>query len=162
MGINQLIFAAGDTKQFATGGEDPNAEACVQSNAPKIDVIYGKVRHGTFFIIGGKPDALSRFFNTGKQVGIVATQLPERTRDGMTRRPYPASGARANFAKQDVLHILALQQHAPLPLADSSVFVAPSQPEVGFANVASLIHMPGASNAQQLPSAHLPITSNAP
>jgi len=53
-----LIFAAGDTKQFATGGEDPKAEAWVQSNTHKVDVKYGKVHHGTYFIIGGKPDAL--------------------------------------------------------------------------------------------------------
>jgi len=55
-----------------------------------------------------------------------------------------------------------MQQHAPLPLADSSVFVALSQPDVGIANVANPIDMPGASNAQQLPSAQVPIISNAP
>jgi len=93
-------------------------------------------------------------------VGIVATQIPERTRD--EKRPSPASGARANVAKQDISHILALQQHALLPLAGSSVFVALSQPGVGIANVANLIDMPGASNTQQLPSAQVPITSNAP
>jgi len=74
----------------------------------------------------------------------------------------PANGARANVAKQDISHILALQQHAPLPLADSSVLVALSQPDLSITNVANLIDMPGASNAQQLPSAHVPITSNAP
>jgi len=35
-------------------------------------------------------------------------------------------------------------------------------PDAGIANVANLIDMPGASNAQQLPSAHVPITSDAP
>jgi len=74
----------------------------------------------------------------------------------------PASGARANVAKQDVSHILALQQHAPSPLADSSVLVALSQPDMSITNVANLIDIPGASNAQQLPSAHVPITANAP
>jgi len=140
-----VILAAGDTKQFATGGEDPKAEAWVQSNAPKFDVKHGKVRHGAFFIIGGKPDAITRFLNAGKQVGIVATQLPELTRH--EKRPSPASGARANVAKQDVSHILAMQQHAPLPLADSSVFVAHTQPDVSTANVPNLIDMPGASLA---------------
>jgi len=80
------------------------------------------VRHGTFFIIESKLEALKRLLNAGKQVGIVDTQLPERTWD--EERPSPARGARANVAKQDASHILALQQHAPLPLADSSVFVA--------------------------------------
>ena len=56
---------------------------------------------------------------------------------------------------------LTMQQHAPLPLADSSVFVAHVQPDVSVANVANLIDMPGARNAQQLPSAQVPITSNA-
>jgi len=51
----------------------------------------------------------------------------------------------ADVAKQDVSHILALQLHAPLPLADSYVFVALSQPDVGIANVANLVDMPGAS-----------------
>jgi len=74
----------------------------------------------------------------------------------------PASGARANVAKQDVSHIRALQQHAPLPSADSSVLVALRQPDMSITNVANLIDMPGASNAQQLPSAHVPITSSAP
>ena len=46
-------------------------------------------------------------------------------------------------------------------MADSSVFVALSQPDVGIANVANLIDMPGANNAQQLPCAQVPITSNA-
>jgi len=32
-----------------------------------------------------------------------------------------------------------MQQNAPLPLADSSVFAALSQPDVGVANVANLI-----------------------
>jgi hypothetical protein len=54
-----------------------------------------------------------------------------------------------------------MQQHAPLPLVDSFVFVAHSQPELSIANVANLIDMPGARNAQQLPSAQVPITSNA-
>jgi len=40
--INHLILAAGDTKQFATGGEDPKAETWVRSNDPKFDVKYGK------------------------------------------------------------------------------------------------------------------------
>jgi len=105
--IAELILAAGDTMQFATGGEDPKAEAWVQSNAPKFDVKYRKVRQGTFFIIGGKPDAITRFLNAGKQVRIVATKLPERTRD--KKRPSPASGAHANVAKQDVSHVLAMQ-----------------------------------------------------
>jgi len=117
------------------------------------------VHHGTFCIIWGKHEALTRFLNAGKQVGIVATQLPDQTRD--EKRPLLEGGARANVAKQNVSHILALQQHTPLPLADSSVFVALRQPDVGIANVANLIDMPGASNAQQLPSAHVPITSNA-
>ena len=89
----------------------------------------------------------------------MATPLPERTRD--EKRPSPGSGARANVAKQDVSHILAMQQHAPLSLADSSVFVVQSRPDVSIANVANLIDMPGARNAQQLPSAPVPITSNA-
>ena len=87
---NQLILAAGDTKQFDTGSEDPKAQAWVQSNAPKFDVKYGKVLHGAFFIIGGKPDAITKFLIAGKQVEIVATQLPERTRD--EKRPSAASG----------------------------------------------------------------------
>jgi len=73
-----LILAAGDTKQFDTGSEDPaKAQAWVQSNAPKFDVTCAKVRLGAFFIIGGKPDAITRFLRAGKQVGIVATKLPE-------------------------------------------------------------------------------------
>jgi len=59
--LNSVILAAGDTMQFATGGEDPKAEAWVQSNAPKFDVKSGKVRQGAFFIIGGKPNAITRF-----------------------------------------------------------------------------------------------------
>ena len=139
-----MTLEAGDTAQFATGGEDPKAEAWVQSNAPKFDVKYRKVRQGTFFIIGGKPDAITRFLNAGKQVGIVATRLPERTQN--EKRPSPASGAHANVATQDVSHILAMQQNAPLPLADSSVFAALSQPDVGVANVANLIDIPGAAS----------------
>jgi len=38
--------------QFATGGNDPKAEAWVQSHASKFDVKYRKVRQGAFFIIG--------------------------------------------------------------------------------------------------------------
>ena len=117
-----MILAAGETKQFATGGEGPKAEAWVQSNADKFDVKYGKVCQGAFFVIGGKPDAITRFSNAGKQVGIVVTKLPEQAGD--EKGSSPVGGARANVAKQDVLHILAMQQHAPLPLADSSVFVA--------------------------------------
>jgi len=46
-----------------------------------------------------------------------------------------------------------MQQNAPLPLADSSVFAALSQPDVGVANVANLIDIPGAaSNAPRLSS----------
>jgi len=96
-----VILAAGETKQFATGGEDPKAEAWVQSNAPEFDVKYGKVRQGAFFVIGGKPDAIKKFLNAGKQVGIVATKLRDK------KMSSPASGARANVAKQDVSHILA-------------------------------------------------------
>jgi len=47
--------------------------------------------------------------------------------------------------------ILALQQDAPLPLADSSVYAVPSQPDIGIANVANMIDMSGAGNTQQLP-----------
>ena len=36
----RLILAAGDTMQFATGGNDPKAEARVQSHAPNFDVEY--------------------------------------------------------------------------------------------------------------------------
>jgi len=89
----------------------------------------------------------------------VPTKLPKT---GDDKRPSPASGARANVAKQDVSHILAMQQQAPLPLADSSVFVALSQPNAGIDNVANLIDMSGVTKAQQLPSTQVPITSNAP
>ena len=157
--FNSMILTAGDTKQFAPGGEDLKAEAWVQNNASKFDVKFGKVRQGAFLIIGSKPNAITRFLNASKQVGIVATQLPERSRD--EKRPSPGSGERANVAKQDISHILAMQQHAPLPLADSSVLVAHSRPDVIIANVANLIDMPGAHNAQQLPSTQVPITSNA-
>ena len=120
--------------QFATGGNNPKAEALVQSHAPKFDVKYRKVRYGAFFIIGGKPDAITRFLNASKQptVGIVATRLPgmpERTQNETGHSP--ASGAHANVATQDVSHIPAMQQNAPLPLADPSVFAALSQPDVG-------------------------------
>jgi len=54
-----------------------------------------------------------------------------------------------------------VQQHAPLSLAESSIFVAHSQPDVNIANVANLIDVPGARTAQQLPSAQVPIISNA-
>jgi len=135
--VTQLTLAAGDTMQFATSSNDPKAEEWVLSNAPKFDVKYRKVRQGTFFIIGGKPDAITRFLNAGKQVGIVATRLPERTQN--EKRPSPASGAHANVATQDVSHILAMQQNAPLPLADC-------QPDVGVANVATLIDIPGAAS----------------
>jgi len=104
------------------------------------------VRQGAFFIIGGKPDAITRFSNASKQVGIVATRLPGMP--GKTqneKRHSPASGAHANIATQDVSHILAMQQNAPLPLADSSVFAALGQPDVGVANVANLIDIPGAA-----------------
>jgi hypothetical protein len=133
--------------EFATGGNDPKAEAWVQSHAPNFDVKYRKVRQGAFFIIGGKPDAITRFLNASKQVGIVATRLPgmpERTQN--EKGHSPASGAHANVATQDVSHILAMQQNAPLPLADSSVFAALSQPDVGVANVANLIDIPGAAS----------------
>ena len=41
-----------------------------------------------------------------------------------------------------------MQQNAPLPLVDSSVFAALRQPDLGVANVANLIDIPGAvSNA---------------
>ena len=66
--------------QFATGGNDPKAEVWVRSNAPKFDVKYRKVRQGAFFIIGGKPDAITRFLNASKQVGIVATTLTKMSR----------------------------------------------------------------------------------
>ena len=143
--FHSVILAAGDTRQFATGGEDPKAEAWVESNAPKFDVEYMKVRQRAFLIIEGKPDAITRFLNACKQVGIVTTQLPDRTSD--EKRPSPGSGARDNVAKQNVSYILAMQQHAPLPLADSSVFVAHTQPDVSTANVPNLIDMPGASLA---------------
>jgi len=142
--VTQLILAAGDTMQFATGGNDPKAEAWVKCNAPKFDVKYRKVRQGAFFIIEGKPDAITRFFDAGKQVRIVATRLPERIQQ--EKRPSPASGAHANVATQDVSHILVMQQNAPLPLADSSVFAALSQPDVGVVNVANLIDKPGAAS----------------
>jgi len=61
-----LILAAGHTTQFATSGEDPKAEAWVQSIAPRFDVKYRKVRQGAFLIVGGKPDAITRFLNAGK------------------------------------------------------------------------------------------------
>jgi len=77
--------------------------------------------------------------------------MPERTQN--EKGHSPASGAHANVATQDVSHILAMQQNAPLPLADSSVFAALSQPDVGVANVANLIDIPGAaSNAPRLAS----------
>ena len=66
--------------QFATGGNGPKAEAWVQGHASKFDVKYRKVRHGGFFIIGGKPDAIARFLNASKQVGIVATTLTKMSR----------------------------------------------------------------------------------
>jgi len=143
----QLVLAVGDTMQFATGGNDPQAEAWVQSHAPKFEVRCRKVRHGAFFIIGGKPDAITRFLNASKQVGIVVTRLPgmpERTQN--EKGHSPASEAHANVATQDVSHILAMQQNAPLPLADSSVFAALSQPDVGVANVANPIGIPGAAS----------------
>jgi len=77
----------------------------------------------------------------------VATRLrgmPERTQNETGHSP--ASGAHANVATQDVSHILAMQQNAPLPLADPSVFAALSQPDVGVANVANLIDIPGAAS----------------
>ena len=138
--VPRLILASGDTMQFATGGNDPKAEAWVQSHAPNFDVKYRKVRQGAFFIIGGKPDAITRFLNASKQVGIVATRLPgmpERTQN--EKGHSPASGAHANVATQDVSHILAMQQNAPLPLADSSVFAA-------LSHVANLIDIPGAAS----------------
>ena len=62
--------------------------------------------------------------------------------------PSPSNAGRRLSVTQ--LHILAIQQNAPLPLADSSVFAALSQPDVGVANVANLIDIPGAaSNAQK-------------
>jgi len=94
--------------QFATSGNDPKAEAWVQSHAPNFDVKYRKVRQGAFFIIGCKPDAITRFLNASKQVGIVATRLPgmpERTQN--EKGHSPASGAHAKVATQDVSHILA-------------------------------------------------------
>ena len=125
--------------QFASGN-DPKAEAWVQSHAPKFDVKYRKVRHGAFSIIGGKPDAITMFLNASKQVGIVATKLPEMPERTQNETAYsPASGAHAN-------DIPAMQQNAPLPLADSSVFAALSQPDVGVANVANLIDKPGAAS----------------
>ena len=93
--------------QFATGGNDPKAEAWVQSHAPKFDVKYRIVRHVAFFIIGGKPDAITRFLNASKQVGIVATRMPgmpERTQNETGHSP--ATGAHAIIATQDVSHIL--------------------------------------------------------
>jgi len=79
----------------------------------------------------------------------VATRLPgmpERTQN--EKGHSPASGAHVNVATQDVSHILAMQQNAPLPLADSSVFAALSQPDVSVANVANPIDIPvAASNA---------------
>ena len=87
--------------------------------------------------------------NASQQVGIVATRLsgmPDRTQN--EKGHSPASGAHDNVATQDVSHILAMKQNAPLPLADSSVFAVLSQPDVGVANVANLIDIPGAvSNA---------------
>ena len=77
----------------------------------------------------------------------MATRLPgmpERTQN--EKGHSHASGAHANVATQDILHIRAMQQNAPLPLADSSVFAALSQPDVGVANVANLIDIPGAAS----------------
>jgi len=133
--------------QFSTSGNDPKAEAWIQSHAPKFDVKYRRVRQGAFFIIGGKPDAITRFLNASRQVGIVATRLPrmpERTQN--EKGHSPASGAHANVATQVVLHILAMQHNAPLLLADSSVFAALSQPDVGVVNVANLMDIPGAAS----------------
>jgi len=128
-------------------GNDPKAEAWVQGNAPEFDVKYRKVRQGAFFIIGGKPDAITRFLNASKQVGIVTTRLPGMPEGTQNEKGHsPASGSHANVATQDVSHILAMQQNAPLPLADSSVFAALSQPDVGVTNVANLIDIPGAAS----------------
>ena len=77
----------------------------------------------------------------------MATRLsgmPDRTQN--EKGHSPASGAHDNVATQDVSHILAMKQNAPLPLADSSVFAVLSQPDVGVANVANLIDIPGSAS----------------
>jgi len=71
-----MTLEAVDTRQYATGGEDPKADVWVKSNAPKFAGKYGKVRCGIFFIFGGKSEALTRFLNAATQEEIVAIQLP--------------------------------------------------------------------------------------
>jgi len=77
-----MTLEAGDTAQFATGGEDPKADAWVQSNTPKFAVEYGKVPHGAFFIFVGKSEVLTRVLNAAKQVEL----WPQSCQDGNLRK----------------------------------------------------------------------------
>lgn len=89
----------------------------------------------------------------------MATKLPGW--QPQEKRQSHAGGAGPNVAKQNVSHILALQQDAPLPLADSSIYAAPSQLDIDIANVTKMIDMSGVGNTQHLPMIDVTGAGNA-